>query len=69
MKKITIEITPGTAEAIQKLDDRYFFGLFKEVSKCEDDERQFRDALEEIGEQILEKEGLYEALEEGDEEK
>ena len=58
--RITIEISPGTAEAIQKLDDRYFFGLFQEVSLCEEDERQFRDAIKEIGQQILENEGLEE---------
>ena len=38
-----IEITKETAEAILKINDRYFFGLFKEIVTSEDEEYQLVD--------------------------
>jgi len=47
-----IEITKETAEAILKLNDRYFFGLFKEIVTSEDEEYQLRNAITELVREI-----------------
>ena len=47
-----IEITKETAEAILKLNDRYFFGLFKEIVTSEDEECQVRDAIAELAAEL-----------------
>ena len=46
--KMQIEITDQTAEALKKLNNRYFFDLFKPVRTSEEEEYQFRDAIEAI---------------------
>lgn len=51
---MTIEITPETADALLKINDRYFNGLFEEIVTSEDEEMDFRDALEEIAKAIQE---------------
>jgi len=51
-----IEITKETAEAILKLNDRYFFGLFKEIVTSENEEYQVRDAVSAITAQVKESE-------------
>ena len=43
-----IEITDQTAEALKKLNSRYFFDLFKPIRISEEEEYQFRDAIEAI---------------------
>ena len=43
-----IEITEQTAEAILKINDRYYFDLFKPIRANEEEEYQFREALKEI---------------------
>jgi len=43
-----IEITEQTANAIEKLHDRYFFDLFRPIRISEDEEYQFREAISEI---------------------
>ena len=48
-----IEITKEAAEAILKLNDRYFFGLFKEIVANEDEECQFRDAVSLVANEII----------------
>ena len=40
-----IEVDEKTIEAIEKLYDRYYFGLFKQIVKNEDEEYELRDAL------------------------
>ncbi len=56
-----IEIDSVTAEAILKIDDRYFFDLFKEIRVNEDEEFEFRDAISAIAQKIKnEKEGVKE---------
>ena len=47
-----IEITENTAEAMLKLDDRYFFDLFVMICTNENEEYQFRSAIAEIANQI-----------------
>ncbi len=47
-----IEITKETAEAILKINDRYFFGLFKEIVTSEDEECQLRNAITELVREI-----------------
>ena len=48
-----IEITKETAEAILKLNDRYFFGLFKEIVTSENEEYQLRNAIKTITKEII----------------
>ena len=50
--EITISISKEAAEAIQMINDRYYFDLFKEIRTSEDEEYQFRDAIIEIAKQI-----------------
>jgi len=47
-----IEITEQTANAIEKLHDRYFFDLFRPIRTSEDEEYQFRDAIAEIAKEL-----------------
>ncbi len=47
-----IEITKETAEAILKMNDRYYFGLFREIVTSEDEEYQFRNAIKSITKEI-----------------
>ena len=47
-----IEISNDTAVAILKLDERYFFDLFKSVRINQDEECEFRDAINEIANEI-----------------
>ena len=47
-----IQITTDTARTIVKLQERYFFGLFQEVSTSEEEEYQLRDALDDLAKQI-----------------
>jgi len=50
--KITISIGKETAGAITKIDERYYFDLFKEIRINEEEEYQFRDAIAEVAKQI-----------------
>ncbi len=50
-----IEITKETADAILKIDDRYYFDLFKTIRIDEEEEYKFRDALNAIAEEIKKK--------------
>ena len=54
-EKIIISIGKETAGAILKIDERYYFDLFKEIRTSEDEEYQFRDAIKEIAKQIKER--------------
>jgi len=47
-----IEITEQTAEALKKLNNRYFFDLFKLIRTSEEEEYQFRDAIEAIVKEV-----------------
>ena len=47
-----IELTPEQIEAIEKLNDRYYFGLFQPICKEKDEEYQFRNVIQEIVDQI-----------------
>jgi len=47
-----IEITEQTAEALKKLNNRYFFDLFKPIRTSEEEEYQFRDAIEAIVKEV-----------------
>ena len=52
MAEIKIEIDKETADAILLLEERYFFNLFKQISKNEEEEYKFRDAIVSIAEKI-----------------
>ena len=56
-KDIQITISEDTAEAIQKIDNRYFFDLFQDIRTSENEEYQFRDAIAEIAKQIKQIQG------------
>lgn len=45
MKEITISIDKETATAIEEINDRYFFDLFKPICKDQEDEYRYRDAI------------------------
>ena len=45
---MTIEIDEVTLAALQKLQERYYFGLFKEISLSEEEEYWFRDAIDAV---------------------
>ena len=47
-----IEITKRTADAILKINDRYYFDLFKSIRVSEDEEYQFREAVQQIAKEI-----------------
>jgi hypothetical protein len=49
---MTINITQQTAEALIKLDKRYFFDLFKPIRENEDEEYKYRDAINEVAQKI-----------------
>ena len=51
---MTIEISIGTADAILKLDERYYFDLFKNIRSGTDEEYQIRDAIAELATEIKE---------------
>ncbi len=51
-RTMQIEITEKTAEAMLKLDDRYFWDLFVMICTNENEEYQFRNAIAEIANQI-----------------
>jgi len=48
MKDKTITVTPEIIEAISKIDNRYFFGLFKDIVKSEEEEYELRNAIIEL---------------------
>ena len=50
--KIIISIGKDTANAILKIDNRYFFDLFQDIRTSENEEYQFRDAIAEVSKQI-----------------
>ena len=52
VQNIKIEISQDTAEQLQKIYDRYYFGLFEGTVKNEDEEMQIRDALQELSKAI-----------------
>jgi len=52
MNQLIIEIDTNTAKALSKLNARYFFDLFKPVRTNEDEEYQYRDALQSIADAI-----------------
>jgi len=52
----TIKLSGAMADAVILLDNRYFFGVFKDVSMSEDDEYLFRDTLNTLARHI--KEGI-----------
>ena len=47
-----IEITEQTAIAIIKINERYYFDLFSSIRVSEEEEYQFREALQEIAKEI-----------------
>lgn len=49
-----IEISKETAEQIQILNERYYFGLFKNITTSEDEEMQIRYALQKLSKVIRE---------------
>ena len=51
---INIEISQRAAEAIEKLNERYYFGLFEQIALSEYEEMRFRDAIAELSKQIKE---------------
>ena len=50
-----IDLDEVTIEALEKLQERYYFGLFKTIVKDEDEEYQLRDAIIAITKAIEEK--------------
>jgi len=58
MKDKTITVTPEIIEAISKIDNRYFFGLFKDIVKNEEEEYELRNALIELN-KIIENKWNY----------
>ena len=50
--KIIISIGKDTANAILKIDNRYFFDLFQDIRTSEAEEYQFRDSITEVAKQI-----------------
>ena len=52
VQNIKIEISQDTAEQLQKIYDRYYFGLFSGIVQNEDEEMQIRDALQELSKAI-----------------
>lgn len=52
---IEIAISKETAEALLKIEERYYFDLFKEIRVSEDEEHRFRDAIIAIAKQIKER--------------
>ena len=49
---MTIDISNEAVDAILKINERYFFDLFKDISVSEEEEYRFRDAVAEIAETI-----------------
>jgi len=47
-----IEITQEQAEQIEKLADRYYFGLFQDVTRNEQEEYEIRDAILQLADKI-----------------
>ena len=47
-----IEITEQTARAILKINERYYFSLFESIRVSEEEEYQFREAIEQIVKEI-----------------
>lgn len=47
-----IEVSEQAAEAITLLWDRYYFGLFQEVTQNEEEEYQMRNAIKELADKI-----------------
>ena len=47
-----IELTPKQITALENLNNRYYFGLFQSICKEEEEEYQFRNAIQEIVEEI-----------------
>lgn len=52
---IEITISKETAEALLKIEERYYFDLFKEIRVSKDEEHRFRDAIIAIVKQIKER--------------
>ena len=55
MKDKTITVTPEIMEAISKIENRYYFGLFKEIVKNKEEEYELRNAIIELN-KIIEEE-------------
>jgi len=55
MENITITINKKTADAILKIEDRYYFDLFEGIRDQVSDEYHFRNAIEEIANKIKRK--------------
>lgn len=49
-----IELNEEQIEALRMLDVGYYFGLYKDITRTEEDEYQIRDAIVEILKQIEE---------------
>jgi hypothetical protein len=47
-----IKLTPKQITALEELNNRYYFGLFQTVTKDEEEEYKFRNAIQEIVEEI-----------------
>ena len=47
-----IELSPKHADAVEKIWERYYFGLFETIRLSEGEEYRFRDAIREIVQQI-----------------
>jgi len=55
---IAITISEETASAILKIEDRYYFDLFKTIRMSKAEEYQFREAIVEIAKQIKQSHGV-----------
>jgi len=56
-----IELSEETAKTLLKMDERYYFGLFKEIIANEEEEFEMRNALIDIAKEIKEQEeSVYE---------
>jgi len=49
-----IDLDEATITALEKLQERYYFGLFKSIVKDEEEEYQLRDAITAITKTIEE---------------
>lgn len=54
-----IEVSEEAAEAIELLWDRYYFGLFQDVTRDESEEYQMRNAIKELADKINEYDRIH----------
>lgn len=52
---ITIEIKKEDLEAILKINERYYFDLFKSIRATEEEEHEFRNAIANISKELMNK--------------